>query len=115
MTPFLGETYVRHSPHLSLSITFTQRTFGGQLAHLYEKDALPLINQRRQNTEGMQNADPNQWSGLILSSSTTRLLTQGLLLSNASVNNDDTITMPKYVRLKCYNHDLRKHERKDIL
>jgi len=63
----------------------------------------------------MQNTDHNQWSGLILSSSTTILLTQGLLLSNASVNNDDTITMPKYVRLKCYNHDLRKRQQKDIL
>jgi len=38
------------------------------------------VTQPSLSRQGTESIDPNQWSGLILSSSTTRLLTEGALL-----------------------------------
>jgi len=47
---------------------------------LYGMDAFPVTKQQCQIAEGNPNTDPNQCLGLILSSSTTRLLYEGVLV-----------------------------------
>ena len=63
-----------------------------------------------ESTEGTQSTNPNQWPGLILSSSTDGLLTEGALLplcrlSNTSSSSEGTVIGELCDSLQCFDTD----------